>query len=87
MAEVKVMGARADGPRMVKDKCLVLADGLEQPGEVKIVQAPSYSPSFHFCIFSKRVLVSRGSLCFYPCLCLMGLFVNKGREILRFSAS
>jgi hypothetical protein len=31
--EVKVMWARADGPRAVKDECWVLANGPEQPGE------------------------------------------------------
>jgi hypothetical protein len=29
-SEVKVMRARADGPRVVKDECWVLADGPEQ---------------------------------------------------------
>jgi hypothetical protein len=29
--------------------------------------------------FLRGVLLSRGSFCFYPCLCLMSSFVNKGR--------
>jgi hypothetical protein len=31
--EVKVMRARVDGPRAVKDECWVLADGPEQPDD------------------------------------------------------
>ena len=33
MIEVKVKWAHADGPRVVKDECLVLANEPEQPGE------------------------------------------------------
>jgi hypothetical protein len=32
MAKVKVMRARVDGPRAMKDECWVLDDGLEQSG-------------------------------------------------------
>jgi hypothetical protein len=33
MAKVKVMRARVDGSRAVKDECWVLDDGLEQPDD------------------------------------------------------
>jgi hypothetical protein len=33
MAEVKVIRAHDDGLRAVKDKCWVLADGSEHPGD------------------------------------------------------
>jgi hypothetical protein len=33
MTEVKVMRTHADGPRVVKDECWLLANGPEQPGD------------------------------------------------------
>jgi hypothetical protein len=33
MAKVKVMWARADGPRAMKDECWVLTSGSEQPSD------------------------------------------------------
>jgi hypothetical protein len=45
MAEVKVMWARADGPRAVKGECWVLTDGSEQPGD----QPRWLTPGTHLC--------------------------------------
>jgi hypothetical protein len=45
MAEVKVMQARADGPRAVKGECWVFTDRSEQPGD----QPRWLTPRTHLC--------------------------------------